>query len=273
MDMMLDTDRGQFDCPLCKRLSNLLIPVMNRTNTQMKADKEEKKVQEDDDVNRKGTYAHVMEGVEDEGVVQDRGNGPQYCLSEEGIGQVETSAAMRGAVEVRKRKTVSISSHSDGADNSIEETLRTAHESQRPALSSRGCDTVGSTVTSPMNGDHGVGRSMKREEEGGGGDSACRNQSSEPLGPYPMDANVVADTETDTGGGRKERERSTYSTFPASVPIPLWIVWIRDPRLVKKNLIAPTGASVFCNAAVSRNTVFFLSPCSSLFLRFCFSPS
>lgn len=26
-DMMLDTDRGHFDCPLCKRLSNLLVPV------------------------------------------------------------------------------------------------------------------------------------------------------------------------------------------------------------------------------------------------------
>lgn len=26
-DMMLDTDRGQFDCPLCKRLSNLLVPA------------------------------------------------------------------------------------------------------------------------------------------------------------------------------------------------------------------------------------------------------
>lgn len=27
MDMMLDTDRMQFDCPLCKRLSNLLVPA------------------------------------------------------------------------------------------------------------------------------------------------------------------------------------------------------------------------------------------------------
>lgn len=27
MEMMLDTDRGQFDCPLCKRLSNLLVPT------------------------------------------------------------------------------------------------------------------------------------------------------------------------------------------------------------------------------------------------------
>ena len=257
MDMMLDTDRGQFDCPLCKRLSNLLIPIMNRTNTQMKANKEEDKVLEDDDANREGTYAHVMEGVEDEGFVQDRGNGPQDCLSEEGIGQVETSAAVRGAVEVRKRKTVSISSHSDGADNSIEETLRTAHESQRPALSSRGWDTVGPTVTSPMNRDHVVGRSMKREGEGDGGDYTCRNQSSEPSGPYPMDANVLADTETDTDGGRKERDGATYSTCPASVPIPLWMVWIRDPRLVKKNLTAPTGASVFYNAAVSSSTVFF----------------
>lgn len=30
MGMMLDTDRGQFDCPLCKRLSNILIPALNR---------------------------------------------------------------------------------------------------------------------------------------------------------------------------------------------------------------------------------------------------
>jgi hypothetical protein len=27
MGMMMDTDKGQFDCPLCKRLSNFLVPV------------------------------------------------------------------------------------------------------------------------------------------------------------------------------------------------------------------------------------------------------
>jgi hypothetical protein len=49
MGMMLDTDKGQFDCPLCKRLNNFLVPVPDishlptdgfrkRIKTEMKVD-------------------------------------------------------------------------------------------------------------------------------------------------------------------------------------------------------------------------------------------
>lgn len=263
MDMMLDTDRGQFDCPLCKRLSNLLIPVTNRANTPMNTDKDENKVEECDDKYRNEVDAHAMEGVENEGTAQHTGKGPQDYL-------VETSAAMRGAGEVRKRKTVSISSHFDGADNSIEETLRTAHESQRPALSSQCRDKVGPTVTFPIGGDRDADSSMERE--GDGESSSFRNQCSDAQNSFPMDVNVFANTETDTDVSRKIIETATVSTCPASFPIPLWMAWMKDPRLVKKKLTAPTGVCACYHTVLHRNKASFSFSILITFTIFSYQP-
>jgi hypothetical protein len=94
MEMMLDTDRGQFDCPLCKRLSNLLVPI---TRVHLPASTSDSCRHTDADVTAVGMGCRR--------------------LSETGTGRT-------GDEEPRKRKTVGASSTYQDADKASKKTQR-----------------------------------------------------------------------------------------------------------------------------------------------------
>jgi hypothetical protein len=117
MEMMLDTDRGQFDCPLCKRLSNLLVPI-TRVHLPASAPATDSSRHADADVTA---------------VCGEMGMGCRRLS--------ETRTGRTGDEEPRKRKTV-------GASSAYQEADKASKKTQRPE-SSRGERGVWSEAGAP----------------------------------------------------------------------------------------------------------------------------
>lgn len=259
MDMMLDTDRGQFDCPLCKRLSNLLVPVMSRSTTQIKGDEDNDREKREIVKNFESREGGVEGEIRSDGEVRDRRKSQTNDMLQKSNRPLGSIVAVRNIGEVRKRKTESISSDSDSTENSNnkEETLRTTHQSQRFTLSTLTKNEQGRA------GDHGSG-SREREGDGDGdGDgekegpeSMSNNLSSDPPTPYSIDiertATTYIDIDIDTSSTATRgsvsamevdnnfnfetdsRHKATETEGIGQVPIPQWMLWIKEPRLVKR---------------------------------------
>ena len=257
MDMMLDTDRGQFDCPLCKRLSNLLVPVMSRSTTQIKGDEDNDREKREIVKNFESREGGVEGEIRSDGEVRDRRKSQTNDMLQKSNRPLGSIVAVRNIGEVRKRKTESISSDSDSTENSNnkEETLRTTHQSQRFTLSTLTKNEQGRA------GDHGSG-SREREGDGDGDgekegpESMSNNLSSDPPTPYSIDiertATTYIDIDIDTSSTATRgsvsamevdnnfnfetdsRHKATETEGIGQVPIPQWMLWIKEPRLVKR---------------------------------------
>ena len=116
MEMMLDTDRGQFDCPLCKRLSNLLVPITH-------------------------VHSPPSDTSRDLHVTAVCGEMCSRSLSETGTG-----AGRVGDEEPRKRKTLGASSTFLEADKASRKTQRPeSSRGERGSWSESGSSTSAST--------------------------------------------------------------------------------------------------------------------------------
>ena len=253
MHMMLDTDRGQFDCPLCKRLSNLLVPAVNRAITPIRENNDrdgdgdgedneyhKREVEVGLEVGRhKNKKGHVRAPKEE--------RSPGFGKTEIALSPAVLPVAVIGVLvqnvgDMRKRKTESISYDSDSTGYDVKSSGKSnsTNKSHRPALCFEGaCSTVSATVknestegslsSDPPSPLCPVSDSEEIREDL----PFCSSPPSSSSHSFSTSMGMAVDQRTHTGKSkvREDRDRGNASPSPS---LPYWLRWIRQPKLVNK---------------------------------------